>query len=486
MIDCSTKLLTHQKQAHDKLVKLKVGALFMDMGTGKTRTVLEIIKDKFNKGKVDKVLWFCPCSAKENIKRELEKQLILGNDLFLIVGIESLSSSIKLNSYLYDYVAKYRCILIVDESSKIKNAQAKRTQRLIDLGEKCKYKYILNGTPITRDERDLFSQFYFLDWRILGYKSEWSFEINHVVFHKEYKNKVVGTRNTEYLARKIAPYTYQVKLDDCVELPGKVYKKEYFDLNNEQKEMYDFFSEYLLEQVDEWDSTTIYRLFSTLQAITAGFVIELTDDEKIIKKSFLDTPETNPRLQYFLDRIAGIDGKVIIFCEFQIEVECITRELNKIYGEGAAVMFYGKTKQKERDKNIKKFQLDDNTRFLVASKDCGAYSHNLQFCHQIIYYNNDFDYGTRSQSEDRVYRIGQNNRCVYLDIVASDTLEEYIVDCLLRKERLADRFKREVEHSKDKRAAELIISRRNSKGRRKRGQIKEVSVDMVGDLIESV
>lgn len=476
MIELSTKLLDHQKSAYNKIEGLRVGALYMEMGTGKTRTMLEILKNKISKDKIDKIIWFCPCSARENIKRELEKHLTNGHDYFIIVGIESISSSIKLNSYLHDFVRKYKCAIVVDESLKIKNFKAKRTQRIIALGEQCRYRYILNGTPISRDERDLFAQWYFIDWRILGYKSMWSFDNNHVKYHKEYKNRVTGTKNVDYLARKIAPYTYQVKLKDCIDLPSKVYDVKYFWLSDNQNKQYDLLSDYLLDEVDEWKPETIYRLFSILQGVCAGFTYEFEDGE-IIKTGF---DSNNPRLKRLLDIVEDMDGKIIIYCEYRIEVETILDLLNNEYGRGSAVSFYGGTSTKDRNKNIRLFE--GASRFLVASKDCAAYSLNLQFCHQVIYYNNDWDYGTRSQSEDRIYRIGQVEKSHYIDIVASNTIEENIMRCLNRKERLVDVIKNEVDRCKDKESKKLIVEKVVKVGKNK--VVKNESIKIVGDLIE--
>lgn len=467
MIKTKYPLLEHQKKAYDKLKKLKVGALYMDMGTGKTRTAIEIIKDKINAGKVEKVIWFCPCSAKENIRRELLKQLEEGFEHFIIVGIESVSSSVRLNSILYKFVEKYECLMIVDESSKIKNHEAKRTQRITQLGEKCKYRYILNGTPISRDERDLFSQWYFLDWRILGYRSVWSFSNNHVVYDKTIKTKVKGTKNTEYLSKKIAPYTYQVKLDECVELPQKVYETKYFNLTGQQWYEYERLGNELIAELDDWKPSTIYRMFNILQSVTAGFSFD-----KQTKTGYDSNPKTNNRLELLLDTVEELDGKIIIFCEFKAEVEAIIDLLSKKYGEDSVVPFYGEISMKKRNESIKKFE--DKARFLVANKDCAGYSLNLQFCNKIIYFNNDWDFGTRLQSEDRIHRIGQENKCLYIDIVASNTLEEHIISCLDRKNRLANYFMKDVETVKDLRK---IIGLKETK----KGEIEEEIV-VIDDL----
>lgn len=437
MIKLRHPMYEHQVNAFEKIKKYKVGALHMEMGTGKTRTILEVIRDKENK--IDKVLWLCPCSAKINIKNELEKQLVSGHELFVIAGIESLSSSIRLNSYLLDFVEKYRTLMVVDESTKIKNINTKRAQRVIYLGSKCKYRYILSGNPIPKNELDLFGQYYFLDWRILGYKSEYTFQRYHAVFDKEVVTKIIDTKNTDYLAARIEPYSYKIKLDDCIDLPGKIYKEYDFGLNLEQSNMYYALAERLMNNVNDWNPSSIYRLFSILQGVTAGFLYK---GERMGKVGYLSNVYDNPRLEALMDVVREMTGKVIIFCEYIKEVETICGLLNKEYGKNSAVVFDGQTSIKKRNKNIEKFKA--KSRFLVANKDCAAYSLNLQFCHQVIFYNNDWDFGTREQAEDRIYRIGQKEKCLYIDITCSNTIENYVIDCLRKKASLADRFMQDI------------------------------------------
>ena len=66
-----TRLYEYQSKAVDKLSKLKVGALYMEQGTGKTRTALEIIKNKMSKGKVEVVLCFALVRLKITLKKIL-------------------------------------------------------------------------------------------------------------------------------------------------------------------------------------------------------------------------------------------------------------------------------------------------------------------------------------------------------------------------------------------------------------------------------
>lgn len=182
----------------------------MEQGTGKSITAIKLVLDRVTKNKIDRAIWLCPCSAKSNIHDEILKQ---ADDelrrIFLICGIETLSTSVRANSYLQNYAETYRCMLIVDESLLVKNHNALRTQHIQALADKTVYKLILNGTPISRNISDLYSQFHLLDWRILGYKSYWSFEANHV--EKDEYGKFKKALNADFLAKKIAPYTVEIK-----------------------------------------------------------------------------------------------------------------------------------------------------------------------------------------------------------------------------------------------------------------------------------
>lgn len=440
-----TKLLQHQIKAVEKLQHIKVGALYMEMGTGKTRTALELIKLRLDEGKVNHVVWLCPCSVKENLKRDIVKHTgDSQKDLITICGIETLSSSIKANLRLLNIVKKYHIYLIVDESNLVKNHRAKRTENIIRLSKYCKYKLILNGTPISRCEKDLFSQWYILDWRILGYQSFWSFAANHLEYDPNIPGRISRCLNVDYLVRKIAPYTYQVKKSECLDLPPKTYNTEYYSLTYEQDMHYQYTADKLLFEVNELEPETIYRLFSALQDVISGF--KVNTDKHIVKTPFFKNPLSNPRIQCLL-RLIDTDEKIIIFCKYTQEIEDIARILNDEYGENSAVPFYGELNQKQRQYNLDMF--NNKSQFLVANKTCAGYGLNLQFCSYIIYYNNDWDYATRAQSEDRVHRIGQNNNVHIVDICAADTLDERILKCLWKKENLVDSFKSEIEKQKD-------------------------------------
>ncbi|MFR4448197.1 MAG: helicase-related protein [Megamonas funiformis] len=446
-----TRLYEYQSKAVDKLSKLKVGALYMEQGTGKTRTALEIIKNKIDKGKAEVILWLCPCSVKNNLKEDIEKHtgdLPTENNI-IIRGIESLSSSDRLYLQLLELVKNYKVYLIVDESNLVKNKLAIRTERIIEISSFCKYKMILNGTPISKNEADLFAQWYILDWRILGYKSFYSFAANHLEYKKVRlpsgreitTDQIIRVLNVDYLTEKIAPYTYQIKKDEVLkDLKPKKYHMRYFCLDDLQEDEYYETKELFLFNVVDWRSETIFKLFSALQHITSGKRI-LSAPEKRMRTEKMYTWENNPRIQCLKRVIEEIgNDKCIIFAKYQDEIKDIKfllDSMNKTFVE-----FTGEIRPKQRQQN--RIEFKNHVQFMLANKQCGAYGLNLQFCHNIIFYSNDFDLATRLQAEDRVHRIGQEKTVNIYDICCEYTIDVFIANCLQNKSNLLDSFKKQI------------------------------------------
>ena len=131
------------------------------------------------------------------------------------------------------------------------------------------------------------------------------------------------------------------------------------------------------------------------------------------------------------------EGKAIIWANYQRDITNIIQNIVKVYGPGSVVDYYGLTPQEERQDNIKKFQNDENCRFIVGTTQTGGYGITLTQANTVIYYSNGYDLEKRLQSEDRAHRIGQTKSVTYVDLIAEDTVDEKIVKALRDKINIA-------------------------------------------------
>lgn len=454
--NAATPLLPQQREAAAKLLPARVNALFMDMGTGKTRTAIELIR--LRQAKIDHVIWCCPTSLKETIRFEIEKHTDCGPEdiytfddktnerteitaFWVIVGLEGLSGSARIACTFAHLLTENTC-LVVDESSYIKGHKAKRTQRLTYLGEKTRYRMILTGTPISQGVEDLYAQMRFLSQKILGYRSFYSFARNHLEYSDKFKGMIVRTHNTEYLAAKIKPYVYQVTKDECLDLPKKLYETRCLGLTGEQREAYDRAKQFYLDEAlehDDWGSINIFRLFTALQGIVCGFWTKPDGKTKYLQ---------HRRIETLLGVIRDIpDGEpVVIWAKYRHSVDQIVAALSVEYGANQVRQFHGGLPERKRNVELASWRRDG--RFLVATQSAGGHGLTLVEARYAVFYANSFKYSERLQSEDRNHRIGQDRPVTYIDLHARDCIDDRIAKALATKGNTLDQFRREVDKVK--------------------------------------
>lgn len=416
----SYELTPTQQIAYEKFSKLKVGALFMKMGTGKTRVAIDLV----NFNKVDFLLYLTPFSTIDNIKDEIEKWGV--NCEYKVVGYETIASSdstyIELLSLLDNYENKF---IIADESIFIKNGFTKRHYRSIELRKKCQYALILNGTPVVKNIWDLFNQMEFLDKRIIPYNSRQFMDLffsehrikklgKEVVFHKFYEP------NGEVLSKLVEPYVFYADLDFNKDIKESVI---WVSPDEDYKETYSLVKEEEFEKYYDFD--TIITLFGQLNKCAAYYHKK---NEKVV--------------EYIKDR------KVIVFCNFLKEVEQISSmcDCYKITGE---------TTSKERKEIMTKFKEDNKP--LLLTIGVGSYSLNLQFCNEIVYSSINFNFGVMEQSKYRIKRVGQENDIKYTYILTDFGINDLILKNLGKKESLSDVVKTSINNNEEKELIEQVM-----------------------------
>lgn len=414
----------------------------MEMGTGKSRTAIEIARQ----WGVGNVVWFAPVSLKETVRQEIVKHVKWGRPyvfngttarrglprhFWTIIGIESMSSSNRQILAAFESVNN-NTLVVVDESSFIKGHKSYRTLRITEIGRRAGYRLILTGTPLSQGVEDLFAQMRFLDTSILGYSSWYSFARNHLEFSEKYPGLILRAHNTGLLAEKIAPITYQVTKDECIDLPPKIYKTVYCEMTDRQREIYAATKMEILSDADDMDSYVIFKLFTALQQVASGYCR--------IGKEWREIE--NSRLSTLLSVAEKVSTQTIIWCKF-------VRSALKIYDAlKNCSLLCGHLSERQRNEEIEKFKAG-NTRFLVSTLGCGGHGLNLTEAKTAIFYESSFKYAQRAQAEDRCHRIGQTQSVLYVDVVCSPSIDDRIMSALEHKRNVVEEFKAEVERVKD-------------------------------------
>lgn len=467
----TTDLLPHQFDAVHKVLPSRVSGLFMEMGTGKSRTAIELARVR--QKKIDRFVWFCPVSLKETVRQEILKhtncrpsdicvfddrinERNIPDASWYVVGIESMSSSAR-TIFAVNRLITDRTFVALDESTYCKNHRAKRTERITRLSEPARYRLVMTGTPLTQGVVDLYAQMRFLSPKILGYRSFYSFAANHLEYSDKFPGMIVRTHNVEYLAAKIKPYVYQVTKAECMTLPDKLYETRYCRMTPEQRVAYEEAKYRFLWEEEQYtdpfmDRVRIFRLFTALQEIVSGF----WNRDGVLHEY------PNRRLQQLLDTIEMIpeNEKVVIWAKFQYDIRSIGEALEQKFGKDAVAYFHGDITEAKRKKQLEKFRSE--ARFLVATQSTGGHGLTLNEAKYVIFYNNGFKYSERIQAEDRCHRYGQDQNVTYIDIHCVDSIDDRIWNALTRKEGVVESFRREVQKIRDQgrkeRVKELIMA----------------------------
>jgi len=443
----TTHLYQHQVDACDKLYRFKIGGLFMEMGTGKTRTAIELIKRK--QSHIDKVVYFCPVSLKYTVESEILKHTDLVHEniylfdskismrtmpkgkCFYVVGIESMSSSKKMKLCAYNLITE-NTMVILDESTYIKTHNSKRTQFITFAAEKSKYRLILTGTPLTQGVIDLFAQMKFLSPKILGYRSFYSFAANHLEYSEKFRGMIIGAHDTGLLASKINPFVYQVTKKECLDLPAKIYESYAYSMTLDQRGIYEQIKEDMLLKISEeeyedyFPSHLIFQLYTELQKCLSGLFCK-HDRTELLKGIVADIPT---------------DKKVIVWAKYIHDIDEIINAL----GKENCVEYTGRLSEKERQRQVQEFKKEK--RFFIATPSSGGHGLTLNEASFVIFYNNTFKYSERIQAEDRCHRIGQEEKVTYVDICCRGSLDEKILSALRDKKSVVEAFKEKIDKIK--------------------------------------
>ena len=458
-----TKPYAHQITALEKSWNKAHFAYFMEMGTGKSKVLIDNIAMLYDKGKINGALIVAPKGVYQNwfdieipnhMPTHIEKKMVLwkasfmkgneivskevdalfetGTDLhILVMNVEALSTKNGV-TFANKFLSCHETLMAIDESTTIKNPDAIRTRSIVQLGRSAKYRRILTGSPVTKSPLDLYKQCEFLNEGLLDYTSYYAFKSRYSVlrtanFGGRSVQIVVGYKNLDELSERIEQFSYRVLKEDCLDLPSYSFTKRIIQLSKEQQKIYQSMKQLALAQQNGKLMTTATALVQLmrLHQITCG---HFKSDDGTIQKI------KNERLDALMDILSEVENKAVIWAHYKHDIEVIVEAIKKEYGPDSYVTYYGDTPSEIRQNNIKLFQ-DENSkvRFLIGTPQTGGYGITLTAGNVMIYYSNGYDLEKRTQSEARINRAGQKRKMTYIDIIAEDTVDEKIVDALRKK-----------------------------------------------------
>ena len=465
MYKFKTKPFKHQAKVFKQSWDRKSFALFMEMGTGKTKIAIDTIGSLYLYGKINMAFVVAPKGVYDNwvfneipihlpdtikhkilrwqpnITQTYKKEFVefmkaTGLLKLFVMNIEAFSTSKGAETASWILKKHPKSIMIVDESTTIKNRKAMRTKNVVKTGTLAPYKRILTGSPVTKSPMDLFSQANFLSESLLGFNSYYAFQGRYAVIkrrtmgHRSFQ-EIAGYQRLDELNEKIEKFSSRVLKKDCLDLPDKIYVTRNVALTPEQVKHYAEMKKLALTLFEDGKLATTASVLTQimrLQQICCGFI---KDDDETIREI------ASNRINELMDVLNETSDKVIIWASFVHDITTIRDAIAKEFGAKSVVTYYGETPQEERQQIVKKFQEEEEPRFFIGQPRTGGFGITLTAANTVIYYSNSYDLEIRLQSEDRAHRIGQKKNVTYVDLVSPGTIDEKIINALRDKINIA-------------------------------------------------
>lgn len=457
------KPFAHQLEVLDLSYLDEYFAVFMEMGTGKSKVMIDTMAKLFLEQQIDGVLIVAPKGGFLNwcdeeipahmpewlpkrmayhgadmpkLEERISYALLAPQDNCLDImcmNIEALTTD-RYYNFAETFIRSHYTLIIIDESTCIKNHKAKRSKAMYKLGKLADYRRILTGTPITNDPLDLYGQCEFLKPGLLGFDNWVSFQ-NHFAEIRQMTNgsrrydMIVKYKNLNELTDRIQQFAYRKLKSECLDLPDKIFVNHFVQQSPEQKEAYEKMSEeamIMFGKEDMVSSTSVITTMMKLHQINCGHV----------KDDFGNTHDIpNNRIKDLIEILRSTKKKVIIWCNFIRDVELIAAAIKEEFGRGPA-LYYGASSVEDRRQALQDFKYGHTNHF-VSTLSTGAKALTIVESSFTVYYSYDYNLEKWLQSQDRNHRPGQNENVTYVVMQIPKTVDSRMIKALKTKEDLA-------------------------------------------------
>jgi SNF2 family DNA or RNA helicase len=440
------KLYKHQIKGVELCMKNNGFGLLFDVGLGKSLTAVAVAGLRHLKNDVNRVLVICPLAVVPVWEREFS-YLTIDYNCFALEGscrkkadiIQHLPKK-GLQILVINYesarllVKELMCwkpeMLIVDESQRIKNRKSDQAKAIHKLADICNYRQILTATPIGNGVEDIFSQWRVIDKQIFG-SSFYVFRASYLIMGGYAGKVVVGTKNMTELVEKMHQSSLRITKEEALDLPEQIFETRYCELDTKAMNSYISLKRECVAQIQSGEVTArnILTRFTKLQQCADGFL--KADDSKTYE--ITSTAKLCLMFETVEEVLAGGE-KVVIFARFTAEINEIARRMEQ--AGMVALTLTGKTKNK--GDTVKQFQENEAIKVLICQIKVGGVGITLTAASVVIFYSLSFSLIDYLQAIGRTHRIGQKLRCLYLFLVAKNTIDEYILAAVKDKRDFAE------------------------------------------------
>ena len=463
---CALKPFKGQVATFEKLKDLPQIAIFSEMGTGKTKAMIDIACYRYLKGWIDGaiVIAYPKGVHRQWVNEQLPTHMwpeinyesaywdeqkfrdpktdklqdhcpTRSQMLWLTMNVEMVNGK-KGWTAIESFMRAFgdRIMIIIDESYSIKNNSSKRSERITELaalqGDRAtSHRAIMTGTPIATDLTDEWSQFKFLNEDIIGMKYKAAFMAQFCITRRGPRGDfVVGHRNMMQFGKLVNPYIFRATKDE-LGLPPKMYDQIEFELTPEQRRYQEELKESFVTELDSGEIVSAASAIASLvrlQQLSCGFAVD--EDDNVIPF------DKNPRLDLLKFLVNQDDQKKIVWCRFHHDIDAVAGQF-----PNDCVTYYGPMSPSEREEAKESWLDPKGPRLFVATAATAGSGLNLQgICHKAIYYSQSFNAIDRWQSEDRIHRAGTKETCMYIDMIGRGSIDRAIVKNLRGKKSLSD------------------------------------------------
>ena len=437
----------YQLDAVNSLSSLEYSAVFHEQGLGKTKIAIDLVLRWLEEDQIETVFIITKKSLVQNWVREIG---IHSHVTPRVLSGNRRENSIALNSPVLIYVTNYEVIsanleligefllickvgVVLDESQKIKNPHARVSQSLHSLSEGFVRRVIMTGTPVANRPFDIWSQIRFLDGGdALGDSFE-EFKSNYDLPNSNERGEGFA-RNVEQLLKSIRPFSIrETKQTAGLELPDKKILTHRVALSPQQARIYASYRDQLSYEIRESGNIEIDDAEVLLKRLLR--LVQCASNPGLIEPQYKEPPGKLLQLVSLLKDVDFKQDKIIVWTSFVENVEWLAREL----AEYGTVKVHGHMSVDERNQSIDRFKVDPTCRLLLATPGAAKEGLTLTVANRAIFFDRSFSLDDYLQAQDRIHRISQSKECYVHNLIATNTIDEW-VDALLNAKRQAAAF----------------------------------------------